>query len=436
MRGAHLRWSLLLAIPGFEALAAQQQRSRDARLGHSSLVRSEVLRTAAGSEEAAHAAEEKAGFLPREPQLMVGAFENSIARVSVSMWNKAAQEAPDYTVDDMRCTWDHMVWILVRDPGYSESPGDQKMLEQLKAASPICVAVLKLPKPPVNRNFWELKVVAVRDYILDHGSLQFVVSTDVYDVVLNPVTPDGLLSRFRTLTEGRAALVMSTEQTCWFGYICSATEALRWIQRLRNNTRRTDLTAFVNSQYMGERHAVLTFLDYALGAEPGKRGFPDKNHSDDQGMFAQAIAERPELVTMDWDEKIFASMARGMKPGVPGHIEFMCNFGGTNSTPCTWGTDWGDCTRNADGRVSVHEFQSGRNITPIIWHWNGPAPAAMSRTKSCFQSFLHNAQHPDRMLFRALLPSSSRMAMSDDVEPKTSVDRIRMPGPSIDSPEV
>merc|ERR1719252_63593 len=92
--------------------------------------------------------------------------------------------------------------------------------------------------------------------------------TDV-DVYSNPLSWSEIRNRFEQVATPTARVVISTEETCWFRDQCKPEEAQYWLDIVRNATGNHKIRKFANSQYMGERPAVIDMLQKML--ETGDR---------------------------------------------------------------------------------------------------------------------------------------------------------------------
>lgn len=303
---------------------------------------------------------------------------------------EAALTSLNQSLTSLSCASQDAVWLLVLENRSNPGPVEWQRFNLLVSRSPLCVEILRVPKVYF-RNFWEVKQVAVRDYLFDNPSVKFVIVTDTYDVYANPISRSELFSRFDQLTKGKARVLFATEQNCYKEFQCNASEAQQWLDQIRLGQGRHDARSFCNSQYMGERAALLAFLSDAIAIAPGVKGFSAEHHRSDQEMFARAIAARPTSVTLDFDEVIFASFFRGFKPDSNG--KFTCNFGGPASMPCDVQWNWGNCTRAADGTVAIQEVAQGgiqdnhRSVAPLVWHLNGPTKTSSRRSRGCYEAF-------------------------------------------------
>lgn len=305
---------------------------------------------------------------------------------SVESWNTGVGYYKEIWSGCKSAEMNKYVWILLRDLKYHPSFSEEWRFRDVVALSPICVKLLSVPDPPGGRTKSEMKVVAIREYLLDHPRTEFIITTGIYDVWVNRITTQGLMSAFKNVTADKPAVVFGTEQLCWMGHSCSEKQASDWLDALRRQTNRNDAKSFPNNQYMGKRADVLKFLGHALGKKPADRGFPEKAHESEEEMFSQAMIQNPGLVTIDWGEVIFASMVRGLQEDYS-FGQYICNFGGHQSKRCDSPWGWGTCFRDPTNTITVHERESRRLIKPLIWSLNGIATRTIGKAEMCYDAF-------------------------------------------------
>lgn len=326
---------------------------------------------------------------------------------------------PYPVVPDSSCSGHTAVWVLVLDANYVPTRNDQLWLERLQKASPICVQIFQTAPDMGQLTFVQQKQLTVRDAILNNPSWKYILCTDAYDVYVNPFSEKELLSRFKAITKGRAPLVVAAEPSCMSGQTCEEGEPKRWLDRVRQGGGKVQILSFPNSQFIGERDALMSFFTTVLGARKGKTGLAKvKSNFSNGEAVTRMVRVEPDAVTLDIDERIFASMARGMarvsqvsrlgqsvhwsaRGPIEGRLssqenrlglrflleKFTCTKKGVKAEDCQMQKDWGDCRRSADGTVAVHELYKNRTVTPLTWHLNGPAKHTIKSSKHCRASF-------------------------------------------------
>lgn len=193
-------------------------------------------------------------------------------------------------------------------------------------------------------HFWRHKWIAVHRYVVDHPATHAFLVTDVLDVYVNPLTTSRVLARFRGLSP-RAPLLLSTEDTCWIGRVCTRADVRRFQAAGAARAR------FMQSQFIGTRRGVSHMLAWGLS-----QGMVDDMHM----MYAYILAH-PSGVTMDESGGMFGTLSFA-DPDPAG--EYMC-WNGT----CTASRSARQCLRRSDGGVCI--AGEGRVACPLVWHANG-----------------------------------------------------------------
>jgi hypothetical protein len=221
---------------------------------------------------------------------------------------------------------------------------------------------------------------AVLGYLKSCPKVDFVVVADD-DIYVNPFTVDELKSRFKEAAYGNAKVVVSSEQTCWLGRVCEPGEANEWLNTIRNASGHPEISQFPNSQYAGERQAVIKMLERMVQIS-----------SDDQEAIAMTMKEHPTEIALDYQEKLFMSFDRGLMKHPNGRI--LCNFGGDKSRRCAWSGfaklryTWGEC--KAEGaRIFLRDEVPYRKDwnAPLMFHLNGPVRKVIWTGKNCTTIF-------------------------------------------------
>jgi len=232
------------------------------------------------------------------------------------------------------------------------------------------------------KTFWEGRTRAVLKYLQEQPRVEFVVLTDT-DVYVNPLSLDDVKFRFEKIATPTARVAVSTEQTCWFGHICTEEEANDWLRVVRaSNPAGQIIQHFLNSQYMGEAKDVKYMLERELEIYP----------EDDQRALSLLIKEHPDRFALDLDETLFVSMARGMVRLPPPEGKYMCNFGGMETASCGFPeADWGSCDY-ADGSIKVTHWnwtgtlRQAKELLPLVIHANGPWRKGIAHGRHCAEA--------------------------------------------------
>lgn len=266
------------------------------------------------------------------------------------------------------------VWIITEFKG-------REIPEWVQQKVPVCLQKLS---PCKGRSFWEGRMRALHKYLSDHTNVSFAVVSDD-DILVNSVPWEEVMARFQNATAPNARVLLSTEQTCWTGKLCAKDWAQQWLDVVRNATGYDELRVFLNSQYMGERDAVIGLLDQmiALGM------------ADDQAALHAVVAQNASTVSIDYDEQIFLSLSRGFVPRIDGDLT--CNFGGKKTRAC--GSDphekmWGRCRIKggslwvAEHRVrSRHKARRRQRVAlPVVLHLNSHAMRQSDYGRHCRDS--------------------------------------------------
>ena len=292
----------------------------------------------------------------------------------------------------LRCTNASLVWITV-------GRGDGKAAALFGSTPPCCHEHLELPPQwmrqfgALKRSFWRNRWLLVHEYLHAHPSMRYVVLSDAYDVVVNPMSTSELQRRFDALSQRphtaavavtafpsgtvarRPHLVLSTEDTCWIGAVCTSAQKDAFV-RARLLADPSAQHRFMHSQLMGTREGVLDLIGYGLRS----------GGTDDMRMMYDYIVQDASRVAFDDEEAIFATFARGFVAGVSTSSNFderslMCWDGvcaidrnGTRSVACSTGED---------GALALHDPRQGRVVRPLMWHVNGPSIAFVQRHPTC-----------------------------------------------------
>ena len=204
-------------------------------------------------------------------------------------------------------------------------------------------------------HFWREKWIAIQAYIMNNPKVRRFLVTDVFDIHMNPWTSSRVISLFHTLTANRAPLLLSTEDTCWIGHICT-----------RDDVRRFQVTnvshgRFMQSQFIGTRHNVLNMLTWGLRL--GKW--------DDMLMMYEYIRAHPYAVTMDESSAMFGSLAFA-SPDT--HGEYTCWYGKCSASRASY-----ECLK-WHRNICIRESRNGsRLVCPLLWHANGLLSRAFLR---------------------------------------------------------
>jgi hypothetical protein len=264
-----------------------------------------------------------------------------------------------------------VVWILVTEDGAEPPPA--RLADSMPEG--ICVQFLKSSG---GRTFWEGRTITVLSYLNAQPGVELVILTDT-DVLVNNLKLTEIKDRFQKLTTPTARVVVSMEQTCWFARPCEEEVANDWLRAVRGNSSGLDdLNYFANSQYMGEADAVKAMLRRGLEVNPW----------DDQAALGIMIKENASVFALDHKEMLFASMSRGVTANPEGN--WMCNFGGDNSTKCDITTSqWGWCNYT-EGRITITGGGSKTSldgVTPLVMHMNGLSPWCLGNGENCREIF-------------------------------------------------
>lgn len=261
------------------------------------------------------------------------------------------------------CT-EGVVWLMVVENNMNHV----KMVHLSGYQRPACLQILYTD----GGDFWFKRMAAVHEYLLSVPNVSHAVLTDI-DAISNPISLKELMSHFESIATPEARVVWSMEQTCWCGHICNQREADAFLKVARNFSGNPSLNMFPNSQYMGERSALIEVLAAMMNA----------SHDDQRAIFL-VFPHMPGKIAFDFDEKIFLSMARGFGPQKSARLR--CAQGGNNfSYPCgpTGPTEhWGSCTIE-ENRVVIHDQEKNRTRTPLSIHLNGPAAQGIRRGADC-----------------------------------------------------
>lgn len=293
------------------------------------------------------------------------------------------------------CTDAKDVWLFVKDPKHSVTANFQRLLDK----SPICAHVVE-PSSYVRMNdrsdpdFWEVKVVTVRDYLMEEPDIKTVLVTDLDDVHMNPMTSEELLARFSKQLSDTSRLLLSMEMNCWNGTWnkgpkCTQERAQEIADALLPHFPK--LRGFPHSMYMGEREAVLDMLSFALAAKPGVKGFPSTRMGADQDMIQRYAMKHPHKVSIDVDEQVFGNLGRDFHAhddGAGMKWEYTCLQNGkvkkchgkrSNESRSV-------CTQDEGGGTRVIiEWHPIKTIAPFVIHASGQARRVSSR--SCQETF-------------------------------------------------
>ena len=182
---------------------------------------------------------------------------------------------------------------------------------------------------------------------------------------MNPSTDVQILNVYNALSHNRKQVVVSTEESCWIGRICSRADVDRF-RNLNISTKR-----FIHSQYMGHRIPLLHMLDWGI-----------KQHmTDDMAMIYLYTLNYPEYVALDEHQQLFGSLA-------------ITQSSLTGPYSC-----WeGSCTAKKSSTVCLkrNNVVCIENACPILWHANGPiSESFLNRNPKClnrmrFLGKIHN----------------------------------------------
>lgn len=145
----------------------------------------------------------------------------------------------------------------------------------------------------VEKNFWFHKWHTVYDFIKHNVDVKVTLVTDT-DIYSNVRNIDMFLATYSNFTSRyNTHLVIATEQVCWIGKACDSKTIRRFKETKLGHHR------FMQSQYIGERHAVLRMLEYGINTR----------ELDDMKMIFEYITHFPSHVVLDNRQEIFGSFA-------------------------------------------------------------------------------------------------------------------------------
>ena len=213
-----------------------------------------------------------------------------------------------------------------------------------------------------SNDFWRERWRSIRNYLRMHPRVQHIIMTDT-DIHTNP--SHNVLERFRRIvSQSNRSIVVSTEDTCWIGRICSISDALRF-----QSANLSTSGKFMHSQFMGNRDAVLFMLNWGL----------QQDERDDMRMIFDFILAHPSMVTLDEQYEIFGSLAFA-QPHVDG--TYIC-WGGER---CRVRMHTSTCRKHGDS-ICIG------SACPIAWHANGPlSDAFLKKNSHCSRLFRFHAK--------------------------------------------
>ena len=193
-------------------------------------------------------------------------------------------------------------------------------------------------------NFWRARWMAVLEYVRNHTSLQYVALTDIGDTHLNPFNVSELIAKFASVALERRLLI-STENTCWMGRVCTAADLRRFKTVFPDTGQR-----FMHSQYMGTREGVLHMLEWGAST----------NMTDDMHMIYEYALRHRQRIAFDTGQVLFGSFAVAQ---LDHRGRFKCWSGRCRAIAA-------DCYKH---ERRVCSTVSKRTVCPALWHVNGPA---------------------------------------------------------------
>jgi len=170
-------------------------------------------------------------------------------------------------------------------------------------------------------------------------------------------------------------VVLSTEETCWIGSICTDAEKRAFV-RARLIADPKAQHRFMHSQMLGTREGLLDLIQSGLCS----------NETDDMKMIFNYIVDDAARVAFDDHESMFATFARGFAPGpstskLHDERSMMC-WDGVCAVDQN-ATENIKCTVGKDGELGLRYTLRQRTVSPLMWHVNGPSLAFLQRHPTC-----------------------------------------------------